>query len=290
MHCHLLHTILGLIWLVEVHILGFFFLSLAGSITCFYSLCLVQCGRHVFLTSNPMLSWPPQEKLFWSWAPSSATVCCYWIPFLKKIIIILEHGINLVQEKWKATERRVSFAWETPVDHNPVNSLVSMLANAAFMSNGNNSWLTVVRLYVSFNFGFLVVTHISKWSELLKVFFIPNQTTLMKCGDHIMQSLQDAKAKTAIPRDFCPTLQICPVPTTLLQILLFKTDQICMQHIDSLSVNHETIATRAWGLCPGGKSHKHSNRANCYHCTANVIQLFLTVQHQSWAVLVLVWD
>lgn len=73
--------------------------------------------------------------------------------------IISEHGSNLVQEKWKATEKKVSFAWETPVDHKPVNSLVSMQANATFMSNGNNWRLTVELWSISVDFGFLFVTH-----------------------------------------------------------------------------------------------------------------------------------
>ena len=63
---------------------------------------------------------------------ATSTELCYMYVvneshFLKKKIIhvILQHGSNLVQNEWKATERDVSL-----VHHDPVNSLVSMQANA----------------------------------------------------------------------------------------------------------------------------------------------------------------
>lgn len=61
---------------------------------------------------------------------------------------------NLVQDEWEGNRKEVSFAWETPVDHNPVNSLVSMQANAAFMSNGNAKMLQLRGFQSSVHSGF----------------------------------------------------------------------------------------------------------------------------------------
>lgn len=38
MHCHLIHTILGFIWLVKVHILGFFFTTCRRNHTLLFTL------------------------------------------------------------------------------------------------------------------------------------------------------------------------------------------------------------------------------------------------------------
>lgn len=126
MHYHLLHSVLGVTWLIKVHVLGLFVLTI----------------RRL----NPVRSFT-LPCAYWDMFFLPLRRCCTadvqngrhelrWIILLMESII-LEHGRNSGREKTDGNREERLLE-----DHNPSNPVVSVQANAAVTCSGDICRLT----------------------------------------------------------------------------------------------------------------------------------------------------